>query len=130
MHDTIAAIFSLAFTALGLSYILQAHTWARLYSEFADLPSRFIFVGLLMFLTGLFVALAFDDWSSTWAIFITALGWLMALEGGLLSVRPSLLGGFTRLLGPHLASFIRLGGLLVFGLGCLLTWEYVLKNLF
>jgi hypothetical protein len=130
MHDSIATVFSLALTVLGLSYLLQARAWASLYVDFEMHPRRFIPTGLLMFVSGLFIAITFDDWSSTWPIFITAFGWLMAIEGGVLSLKPSLLGGFTRLLDSHLVRYIRLGGLLVFGLGCLLTWEYVLRNHF
>lgn len=129
MHDAIASVFSVALTVLGLSYVIQARAWATLYVEFETHPRRFLPTGLLMFATGLWLALFFNDWSDTWPIFITVFGWLMALEGLLMAVRPSLLTSFTRLLGANLARFVRLGGLLVFGLGCLLVWEYLLQAL-
>lgn len=128
MHETIASVFSIALTALGLSYLLRARAWARVYVEFEMHPARFIPIGMLMFIIGLFVAISFNDWSATWPIFITAFGWLMALEGGLLVLKPALLGGFTRLLGSRLVRFIQIGGILVFGLGILLCWEYLLRD--
>ncbi len=130
MQAAIASIFSITLTALGLSYILQTRNWVSLYREFEAYPRRFIFTGFLIFVTGLFVAINFNDWSSTWPIFITVFGWLMALEAGILLLRPSLVGWMTRRLGHRLPGYLRLGGLLLFGLGSLLVWEYLLKDQF
>ena len=129
MHDTIAGVFSVALTALGLSYAIQARAWAKVYVEFESHPRRFLMTGLLMFAAGLSIGLFFNDWSATWPIFITVFGWLMALEGFLMLVWPTLLTTFTRRLGSSLARFVCLGGLLVFGLGCLLMWEYILQDM-
>lgn len=130
MHHSAIAVFSVALTVLGLSYVLRARAWATLYVEREQHPERFVPTGFLMVIGGLCLAVTVNDWSSTWPIFITAFGWLMAIEGALLSCAPALVGGFTRLLGDHLALFIRLGGLLVFGLGCLLCWEYLIRGQF
>jgi hypothetical protein len=130
MHDTIAGVFSVALTILGLSYIVQARAWARLYVEFDVHPKRFIPTGLLLFAAGLYVALNFDDWSDTWPIFITVFGWLMAIEGVIILISPSLLTHFTRVLGPRLRHFVRLGGFRVLGLGALLVWENLLQHHF
>lgn len=128
MQETVIAVFSLSLALLGLSYLIQARAWARLYIEFTEQPQRFIPTGLMLIFTGLFVALVVNDWSSTWPIFITVFGWLMAAEGVLLTIRPSLLTAFTRLLGGEgLVRYVRLGGLLVFGLACLLVWEFLLQ---
>lgn len=130
MHDTIASVFSVALAILGLSYVIQAPKWAAVYIEFEAHPRRYLPTGIMMFAAGLWVGLYFNDWSGTWPIFITVFGWLMALEGLLMAVWPASLTSFTRLLGSSLARFVRLGGLLVLGLGCLLVWEYVLQDLF
>lgn len=128
MHESTSGIFAIALTVLGLSYLVRARAWATLYVECELHPGRFIPTGLMMFTAGLYLAITFDDWSATWPIFITAFGWLMALEGVLLTLKPSLAGGFTRLLGSSLVRFIRLGGVLIVGLGSLLVWEYLLQD--
>ena len=130
MHETVAGIFSLSLIALGLSYLLSTQAWVNLYGEFAAYPRRFIPTALLIFVTGLALAICFNDWTSTWPIFITSFGWLMALEAGLLLLRPSMVGGMTRLMGPRLIVYLRLGGLLFLGLGSLLAWEYLLEARF
>ena len=130
MHDTIIAAFCISLTALGLSYLLQARAWATLYVEWEVHPDRLMPIGFLMLIAGLFLALEVNDWSGTWGIFITAFGWMMALEGALMTFRPSAVSGFTRLLGARLTRYFRLGGLLILGLGCLLCWEYLLRDFF
>ena len=126
----VAAIFSLSLTALGLSYLLRERDWARLYWDFEQHPRQFIPTGLLLFATGLFVAIVFNDWSSTLPIFITVFGWLMVLEAGLLMLKPSLVGSVMRRFGERQVVYMRLGGVLLVGLGCVLTWEYLLKDYF
>lgn len=130
MHDSTAGIFAIALTVLGLSYLLRARAWATLYVECEVHPGRFIPTGLMMFSAGLYLAITFDDWSATWPIFITAFGWLMALEGALMTLKPSLAGGIARRLGSSLVRFVRLGGVLIVGVGCLLVWEYLLQAYF
>lgn len=130
MQTTIAGIFSISLAAQGLSYLLQTAKWVTLFQEFEAYPRKFLFTGLLIFVTGLFVAINFNDWSSTWPIFITVFGWLMAIEAAILLMKPPLVGVLTRKLGQRLPSYIRLGGLFLFGLGCLLIWEYLLQSRF
>ena len=130
MHDFIAGVFSISLSALGLSYLFQTSRWTALYQDLAREPSAFLPVGLLLVTVGLFVALGFNDWSSTWPIFITAFGWLMATEGALIVIFPGLVGTFPRLLGRRLPIFMRLGGILVLGLGLNLVWIYLLEPRF
>lgn len=130
LQQLIAAIFSLTITALGLSYLFRTRHWARLYRDFEQHPRYFIPTGLLMFVSGLFVAIGVNDWSSTWPIFITACGWLMALEAGLLLVNPALVSWMIRRIDERRIVYLRMGGLLLTGLGGLLTWEYLLQGMF
>lgn len=129
MHDLIADVFSVALAALGISYLVQARLWAELYREFGERPDTLMPTGLLLMVAGLFVAVGFDDWTETWTIFITVFGWLMAIEGCLLVIKPQLLAGFTRRLGDRLVVFFRLGGALVVGLGGWLVWRYLLESM-
>lgn len=129
MQASITGLFSVTLSVLGLSYLFRARVWASLYVECEAHPARFIPTGLLMIVAGLYLAITVNDWSSTWPIFMTAFGWLMALEGAMLTLRPSLAGGFTRMLGGRLMTFIRLGGVLIFGLGGLMSWEFLVRDL-
>ena len=124
-HQTIAAIFSLSLFALGLSYVLHAKHWARLYEDFDRNPEEFITTGLLIFTVGLFVATGFNDWSSTWPAFITIFGWLMVIEATALSLNPSLVGWIIRRVGTRQEMFLRLGGVVLLVLGGLLIREYL-----
>lgn len=130
MQEIVIGVFSVSLACLGLSYIVQAKAWASLYVEFEVHPQRFIPTAFLLIVVGLLIATIVNDWTSTWPIFITAFGWLMAIEGALIAFKPALLTTFTRVLGPSLVRFIRIGGLLVFGLGLLLVWEYFLNEIF
>lgn len=129
-HGTVESIFSVALTLFGLSYLLRARAWARLYVELEMHPERYLPTGLLVVAVGLFVATTVDDWSTTWPIFITAFGWLFALEGLVLTVKPAWLGRFASKLGEHLVRYLQLGGLLLSGLGLLLCWEYWVRDFF
>lgn len=130
MKESLFEVFSVAVTALGLSYLIQARAWATLYVEWEVHPERILPTGFLMVIGGLFLAIVVNDGSDTWPLFITAFGWLMALEGALMTLKPSAISSFTRLLGPHVIRYVRFGGFLVLGLGCLLCWEYLIGKYF
>ena len=130
LQELITSIFALALIALGLSYLLRPHLWARLYRDFEQHPGDFIPTGLLVFVTGLHVAIGVNDWSSTWPIFVTAFGWLMMLEAGIMMIKPSLVGSVLRRMGNRQVVYLRLGGVLLVGLGSLLAWEYLLQGWF
>ncbi len=130
MDHTVESVFSVALALFGLSYLLRARSWATLYVELEMHPQRYLPTALLMVGAGLYVAISVNDWSSTWAIFVTAVGWLLALEGFVLLLRPSWLGSFASNLGEHLVRYLQLGGLLLFGLGLLLIWEFLLQIYF
>ena len=126
----IAPIFALTLVMLGLSYLLRPGDWAKLYRDFEKDPGLFVPTGLMMFVSGLFLAIAINDWSSTWPIFMTAFGWLMVLESSLLLLKPTLVGWILRRVGNRQVVFLRLGGILLIGLGSLMTWEYLLQHWF
>ena len=126
----IAPIFALTLMLLGLSYMVRASAWSALYRDFEQDPGLFVPTGLLMFVCGLFLAVAINDWSSTWPIFMTAFGWLMMLEATLLLLNPSLVGWFFRRVGGYRTAYLRIGGLLLVVLGGLLTREHLLQDWF
>ncbi len=115
------AILSIVLLVLGASFILQWRTWSSLLrSIFAD-PQRYFFGAVAEVALGLWLALSYDRWDTTWPIFTTAFGWLMALEGSLFLLAPRLFMRFSRLSDKAMNLYLRLGGVLLVVLGALLA---------
>jgi len=105
---------------LGCSYLLQTERWLKLTRRFLQEPERFFPVAVAMAATGVMVGYGYDDWSGTWPIFVTLLGWLLALEGAVILLLPGLIYGFRRLSDTFLRVYLRCGGALLMILGGLL----------
>jgi hypothetical protein len=126
-QEIIAPVMSIFLLVLGSSYLLQQRHWSRLFREASRQPAHFLPFALMMLTAGLAVALGFNDWSGTWPVFITAFGWLMALEGAMILVNPGWLGWFRGISDRFLSLYFRLGGVLLIVLGGLLARHYLLS---
>jgi len=120
MVNAIELTLSIFMLALGASYLLQYEQWMQFFREAIQHPRRLFPVAMAMLAAGAFIATAYNDWSSTWPIFITALGWLMAIEGALILIFPGLLKRMEKISDRFLAWYLRGGGLLLIILGALL----------
>jgi len=69
---------------------------------------------------GIVIGYCYNDWSGTWPIFVTLLGWLLALQGAVILLLPGLIQKMQRLPDPFLRLYLRGGGILLVVLGCLL----------
>lgn len=112
--------------ALGLSYLLQAPLWLRLLRWLADEPERLFLPALSMVAAGIVVGYGYDNWNGTWPIFVTALGWLLALEGLVLLLAPGIVRRMLALPERFLLAYTRAGGGLLAVLGALLGRQYLL----
>ena len=108
---------------LGVSYLYQCKRWMQFLEQAIQHPHRVFPVALAMLAAGTFIATAYNDWSSTWPIFITVLGWLMALEGALILIVPGCLKLLQKIPDRLLGWYLRGGGLLLIILGALLLWH-------
>lgn len=110
---------------LGCSYLLQTERWLRLTRRFLAEPERFFPVALAMTAGGVMIGYGYDNWSATWPLFVTLLGWLLALEGAVILLLPDMIRKFQRLPDHFLRIYLRSGGALLLILGGLL-WRSLL----
>jgi len=108
LKTTIEAIFCIVMPVLGLSYLLQSRQWIQFFSELTHKPA------------GTFCGFAYNDWTATWPIFISAFSWLLALEGAILLVYPASLARLQKIPDRFLNLYLRSGGILFIILGALL----------
>jgi uncharacterized protein YjeT (DUF2065 family) len=120
MANAIELTLSIFMLVLGASYLFQFEQWVQFFREAIQHPRRLFPIAMAMLAAGAFIATAYNDWSSTWPIFITALGWLMAIEGALILVFPGLLKRMEKTSDLFLAWYLRAGGMLLIILGALL----------
>ena len=123
MANAIELTLSIFMLVLGASYLLQYEQWMQFFREAIQHPRRLFPVAMAMLATGAFIATAYNDWSSTWPVFITVLGWLMALEGALILIVPGFLRPLQKIPDRFLTWYLRIGGLLLIILGSLLYWH-------
>lgn len=111
------AIFLLV---LGASYLFQHQHWREFFRQATQRPWKLFPLALAMLASGTFIGTIYNDWTSTWPIFITCLAWLTALEGALLLIFPGTLKFLENLSDRFLSWYVRGGGLLLIILGALL----------
>ena len=120
MKTTIEAIFCIVMPVLGLSYLLQSRQWIQFFSELTHTPHRSLPLALAMLTAGTFCGFAYNDWTATWPIFISAFSWLLALEGAILLVYPASLARLQKIPDQFLKWYLRSGGILLIILGAML----------
>ncbi|MDZ4731482.1 MAG: hypothetical protein SH820_16245 [Xanthomonadales bacterium] len=111
------AILAITLIVLGGSFLLQTLLWMRLLRSIFEQPERYFFGATAEVLIGLTLALSYDRWDSTWPIFTTVFGWLMALEGTFFLLAPGLFRGFNRLSERAVSIYLRGGGVILLLLG-------------
>ena len=116
----IVAIF---LVVLGLSYLLQSKRWINFTRSALEKPERLFPTAMVMLVAGATIALAYDNWYGTWPLFVTLLGWLLAIKGTLLLLFPNLYTTFSRIGDNYMRWHLRIGGLIILVLGALLWWH-------
>ena len=124
MKTTIEATFCIIMPVLGLSYLLQPRQWIQFLSGLTHKPHRSLPLALAMLTAGAFIGLAYNDWTATWPIFISAFSWLLALEGAILLVYPASLAHLQKIPDRFLSWYLRSGGILLIILGALLCQHF------
>ena len=124
MKTTIEATFCIIMPVLGLSYLLQPRQWIQFLSGLAHKPHHSLPLALAMLTAGTIIGLAYNDWTSTWPIFISTFSWLLALEGAILLVYPASLAHLQKIPDRFLNGYLRSGGILLIILGALLYQHF------
>ncbi|MEJ8566960.1 hypothetical protein [Elongatibacter sediminis] len=126
MYTLIPTVVAVVLVVLGLSYLLNAPGWLRLLRSWAAHPERLFPTGLVMLAAGVVIGPGYDNWYGTWPVFVTVLGWLIALEGAFLLLAPALVRQLvSRLSDRFLMLYTRCGGAVLAVLGGLLAWHYL-----
>ncbi len=120
MKTVIEAIFVIVLPVLGLSYLLQSSHWIEYFRELGQRPHRSLGLALVLLTAGVFGGIAYNDWSSSWPIFISTFSWLLALEGTFILVFPTSLAKLQKIPDHFLYRYLRSGGILLIILGALL----------
>jgi threonine/homoserine/homoserine lactone efflux protein len=120
MAGLIPITVAVTLAVLGLSYLLQTERWLILTRRFTEQPERLFPAAVAMTASGIMIGYAYNDWSDTWPIFVTLLGWLLALEGAVILLLPGVIQKLRRLSDPFLRIYLRCGGVLLLVLGILL----------
>jgi len=123
LANAIELTVSIFLLILGASYLFQHEQWILFLREAIQRPRQLFPIALAMLAAGAFIGTAYNDWSSTWPVFITVLGWLMALEGALILIVPGFLRPLQKIPDRFLTWYLRIGGLLLIILGSLLYWH-------
>ena len=105
---------------LGLSYLLQTGRWINLVRRIMAAPERFFPGAVVMVAAGITVGYGYDNWDGTWPIFVTLLGWLLALKGAVFLLLPGMIMKFDRFSDGFMRIYLRLGGVFLAVLGGLL----------
>ena len=124
MKTTIEAIFCILMPVLGLSYLLQPGQWIQFFRELTHKPHRSLPLALAMLAAGTFSGFAYNDWTATWPIFISAFSWLLALEGALILIYPASLARLKKIPDRFLNWYLRTGGIGFIILGALLYGNF------
>lgn len=120
MHTLIQAIellVAVVLVVLGLSYLLRSADWLNFLGEAFEHPHRLFPLAIGMVCTGTIIAIAYDDWSSTWPIFVTILGWLMAAEGAFILLFPNWVRKFSQVPDSIWRWYLKIGGVIITAIG-------------
>ena len=124
MHFLIPTVVAVVLMVLGLSYLLQGSRWITLARSIMAEPERFFPAAVVMLAAGQGIAWGYDNWTGTWPLFVTLVGWLVSIEGALILLFPGFIRAFQRLSDPFLRWYLRIGGVILLVLGALL-WRYI-----
>jgi uncharacterized protein YjeT (DUF2065 family) len=124
MIEPIGHALAILLILLGLSYLLLFRRWFGLVRSITAEPGRYTPLYLLMLLCGLFIGVGFNDWTDTWHIFVTAFGFLLAIEGALFAFFPGLLRRFAEFSDRFLKIYILCGGIVLIVLGGFLARHF------
>lgn len=124
MQFIIPNVVALLLVVVGLSYLLQTERWIRLTRHILEQPERLFLTAMAMLAAGATIALAYDNWYGTWPLFVTLLGWLLAIKGAMILLFPGLYTFFNRVSDNYMRWHLRIGGLVVVVLGGLL-WRHL-----
>jgi hypothetical protein len=120
MSELIPLVVALSLMTIGSSYLLHTARWISLVRRLSADPGALFPGAMVMVAAGVTIGHGYDDWSGTWHIFVTLLGWLLAVQGAGILLLPAAVLKVQHLSDRFLRYYLRYGGLLLVLLGILL----------
>lgn len=94
--EIIASIIGPFYLVVGFALFLNPDGYRRMTQDFFEHPASIYMGGIMALFMGLLVLAFHSNWSGDWTAIITVFGWLAAIKGAVLIIRPDSLAPLTR----------------------------------
>ncbi len=122
MDTAIQQIFSPAWLIVGISRILHPNLWTDLIAEIRKSRFAGFWMGSFALTVGLFLIVGHNKWVLDWPLFITVVGWGMAIKGTIYLLVPKAAEAVIERAGKS-NRVLRISGIVMAGSGGVLTWQ-------
>ena len=121
LTNYLAEIWGISIVVVSLALLIKPKYLKRLFAEIENEATMF-FGGIISFVVGLAMILAYNVWTKDWQVVITILGWLALLKGLSVLFLPEQMKGWVKKMEnasflPYLLVVTVLIGLVVTYLG-------------
>ncbi|MBT3237295.1 MAG: hypothetical protein HOK06_06910 [Rhodospirillaceae bacterium] len=86
--EIIASIIGPFYIVVAIGLAVNPGVYRRLATDFIEQPALAYMGGIMALLMGLLILVFHNTWSADWTAIITLFGWLAALKGAVLIIRP------------------------------------------
>ena len=122
MEAAIQEIFSPVWLILGISRAVHSRLWLDLIAEIRKSRFAGFFMGVSALPVGLLLIVGHNKWVLDWPLFITVVGWGMAIKGTIYLLVPNAAEAVIERAGKS-KRVLRVSGIVMAGSGGVLTWQ-------
>jgi hypothetical protein len=119
----VQAVIAPAFLLMGLSHMLQPQLWVRFFEIVRQSGLAAVIIPMYTLPVALVLIVGHNVWEWDWPLFLTIVGWLMAIKCALYLLVPGLTD---RLLAKKMvktAGSFQIAGAIMIFFGGVLTWQ-------
>ncbi len=92
--ETVAHLLGVLYVVIGLSMLMRPTAYRDMVAEFFASPTLCYIGGILALLMGLVILALHDEWRGVFNIIVGVIGWLAAVKGAFLIIRPNVIQKF------------------------------------
>jgi len=122
MEAVIQEIFSPVWLILGISRAVHSRLWLDLIAEVRKSRFAGFFMGISALPVGLLLIVGHNQWVLDWPVFITVVGWGMAIKGTIYLLVPNAAEAVIERAGKS-ERVLRVSGIVMAAFGAVLTWQ-------
>ena len=122
MEAVVQEIFSPVILILGISRAVHARRWMELIAEIGKSRFAGFFIGIFALPTGLLIVAGHNLWVLDWPVFITLVGWGMAIKGTIYLVLPQAAEAVIERAGKSIR-ILQGTGMVMAAFGAILSWQ-------